>query len=438
MITDAICVDEQLSSGKAGKMRERHLFSLFLLVLVWGCAASVDVESMFRDFDDYEKDLRAVATDQQAMEALEAGREKRVEAGVLVDQGKKKEAVPIVEQALSDARVALEMDKMNASAHRAEKCRMEVEQARTKWREALFVLKQTEDFVGKEASISKREPKSTQEASVLPASTLMPDLFPPATIDEVSKQWTAWRQSASERKVAAADLESTFRRSHAQTQVEKVDDATVKHHTYLAARAVQSLECRVRTQANEDECLEATQLMAGFGDARAEALRATLDLERGLQDNLRSELDQLRADAKTRQDELFDALSQMEGKFARIRRDARGTIVSLADILFDFDKATLRRDVEFNLVKIATILNQFGEMTVVIEGHTDNIGPDEYNLGLSRRRASAVYEFLTSQDVDENRMSWEGYGESRPVDDNSTEEGRQRNRRVDLVIQDTP
>jgi outer membrane protein OmpA-like peptidoglycan-associated protein len=419
-------------------MKVRHLVSLSLPILVWGCVASVDVESMFRDFDDYEKDLRVVATDQQAIETLEMGLQKRAEAAALFEQGKKKEAVPIVEQALADARLALEIDKMKASARRAVKCRLEVEQARTKWREALFVLKQTEEFVGKKASISKREPESTREAPVLPASTLMPDAFPPATIDEVSNRWAVWRQAASEGKVAAADLESTFRRSHAQTQVAKVDTATAQHHTYLAARVVQSLECRVRAQANEHGCLDATQLTAGFGDARAEALRATLDLERGLQGDLRRELDQFRADAKTRQDELFDALSQMEGKFASIRRDARGTIVSLADILFDFDKATLRRNVEFNLVKIATILNQFAEMTILIEGHTDNIGSDEYNLGLSQRRAKAVYEFLVSQDVDEGRMSWEGYGESRPVAGNDTDEDRQRNRRVDLVIQDAP
>jgi outer membrane protein OmpA-like peptidoglycan-associated protein len=419
-------------------MRRRYLFILFLPILIWGCAANVDVESMFRDFDDYEKDARAIATDPQAMETLETGRHKRAEAGVLVDQGKKKEAVPIVEQALADARVALEMDRMNASAYRAAKCRLEVEQARTKYREALFALKQTEEFVGVKALISKREPDSMREPSKLPASTLMPDEFPPATIGEVSKQWSAWRQAASEGKVAAADLVSAFRRSYDQTQAEKVDDATVEHYTYLAARNVQLLECRVRAQTNEHECLEATQATAGFGDARAEALRATLDLERGLQSDLRRELDQFRADAKTRQDELYNALSQMEGKFARIRRDAHGTIVSLADILFDFNKATLKRNVEFNLVKIATILNQFGEMNIFIEGHTDSIGTDEYNLGLSGRRANAVYEFLVSQDVAESRMSWEGYGESRPVADNSTEEGRQRNRRVDLVIQDAP
>jgi outer membrane protein OmpA-like peptidoglycan-associated protein len=126
----------------------------------------------------------------------------------------------------------------------------------------------------------------------------------------------------------------------------------------------------------------------------------------------------------------------MEGKFATIRQDARGTIVSLADILFDFDKATLRRDVEFNLVKIATILNQFGEMSVLVEGHTDAIGTDEYNLGLSKKRAQAVSDFLASQGVDAKRLSWEGYGKTRPVADNDTDEGRQKNRRVDLVIQD--
>jgi len=257
-------------------------------------------------------------------------------------------------------------------------------------------------------------------------------------MDDVAAQWTTWRQAAAERKVAAGDLESVYRKSYDATQAGKVSEATTAQHRYLAARAVQSLECRVRAEANERVCAPATQQTAAYADAREGALRATLELERTLQDDLRRDLNQLRAEAKTRQDELYNALSQMEGKFASIRRDARGTIVSLADILFDFDKATLRRDVEFNLVKIATILNQFAEMKVLVEGHTDNIGTEEYNLGLSQRRAQAVDEFLVSQGVVESRLSFEGYGESRPVADNDTDEGRQKNRRVDLVIQDAP
>ena len=166
------------------------------------------------------------------------------------------------------------------------------------------------------------------------------------------------------------------------------------------------------------------------------ALKATLELERGLQDDLRAELDKTRMEARSRQDDLYDALGQLEGKYAKISQDARGTILSLADILFDFGKATLKRDVEFALVRVATILNQFSEMSVGIEGHTDNIGSEAYNQELSERRAEAVYDFLVEQGVDAARMTHRGFGFSRPVADNATDEGRQRNRRVDLVIQD--
>ena len=417
-------------------MSFRILGTFLFAVLHCGCAATGDVESLLRDFDDYETDLRSVATDESAIETLDTGKEKRVEAGTLIEQGKKKDALPIAELALADARLALELEKLNASSRRAEACRLEVEKARTAWSEASFILQQTEDFVGAKATLSTPVPQSEQAALALPASTLMPSSFPPATMDEVFAQWDAWRGAARQHKVAAAELDNAYRRSFDQSQAERVDEATLQHHIYLAARATQSLECRVSAQVNELVCLEATQHTAVFGDARAEALRATLELERGLQDELRSELTSLRAEAKSRQDELYDALSQMEGKFASIRRDARGTIVSLADILFDFNKATLRREVEFNLVKIATILNQFQEMNIVIEGHTDSIGTEEYNLELSQRRAQAVHEFLVSQSVEAVRLSAEGYGESRPVAGNDTEEDRQRNRRVDLVIQD--
>ena len=417
-------------------MRARYA-TLILPVLFCACA-SVDVQPMLRDYDNYDKDLRAVTTDPQAIQTLDKGQAKRAEAGALADQGRTQEAVPMAEQALADARLAVEIDEMNASSRRAATCRLEVEQARVKWSEAVFVLTQTEEFVGKKASLETRAPESAKAEPVLPATTLTPDSFPPATMGNVAAQWSAWRQAATERKVAVGDLESAYQQSTAAPKKGHVNPATVAHHRYLAARAVQSLECRVRADVNEDVCIEATQQTAALGDARVDALRAALELERGLKQSLRDELAQLRKEAKTRQDELYGALSQMEGKFASIRRDARGTIVSLADILFDFDKATLRRDVEFNLVKIATILNQFAEMNVIIEGHTDNIGTDEYNLGLSQRRAQAVDEFLVSQGVTKERLRWEGYGESRPVAENDTDENRQKNRRVDLVIQDKP
>ncbi len=411
-------------------------FIAVLTLLLCSCAPGADVDSMLRDYDDYEKDLRAVASDPRALEILDGAQAKRAQAGALVEQGDKNQAVPLIEEANADARLALEFDEAMTASRRADECRLQVEQARKKWSEAVFVLEQTEEFVGKDAPTAKLEPSPAPAPPALPASTLMPDSFPPASMSDISTHWDVWRKVAMDNKVAAGDLEKAYR--HGAAVPEKADAATEAHHRYLAARAVQSLECRVRGDVNEQVCVDATQHIAAYGDAREGVLRATLELERTLQADLRRDLDQLRAEAKTRQDELFNALSTMEGKFASIHRDARGTIVSLADILFDFDKATLKRDVEFNLVKIATILNQFGEMNILIEGHTDAIGSDEYNLGLSKRRAQAVYDFLVSQDVDAKRLSWEGYGESRPVADNDTDENRQKNRRVDLVIQDAP
>jgi outer membrane protein OmpA-like peptidoglycan-associated protein len=407
---------------------------LLILPVFWlGCAPKADVQPMLRDFDDYAKDLKAMPADAQAMKTLATGQAKRDQAGALAG---KKESIPLAEQALADARLAQEVQGMKESSNRADLCRLEVEEARVKWSEAVYVLEQTEEFAKQDASTAKAEPKMTDRTPVLPETTLLVDSFPPATMNDVTAQWNAWRKVATGARVPVADIDTRYRRVTDTLQGGKSDAVTEAHLRYLAARETQSLECRVRTAVNERACLEAARQTADYANARENALRATLELERGLAANLRIDLDKLREESQNRQESLRSALSQMEGKFASISQDARGTIVSLADILFDFDKATLRRDVEFNLVKIATILNQFGEMSVLVEGHTDAIGADEYNLQLSKKRAQAVSDFLVSQGVDAKRLSWEGYGKTRPVADNDTEEGRQKNRRVDLVIQD--
>lgn len=418
-------------------MKTCYLAALMMPILLNACAPGVDVQPMLRDFDDYSKEIKAVSTDEQVLKVLAAGQEKRDSAGALAAKGKTKESVPVAERALADASLAQEAQRMKESSGRADQCRMEVELARTKWSEAVYVLEQTEEFIQKDAPQAKLEPKIPAEPPVLPETTLQPESFPPTDMNTIAAQWDAWRQGAVRGRVPVADLETAYRRSAEVARAPKTDATVAAHQRYLAARTLQSLECRVRAAQNDWVCLQTTQQTAAYANAREGALRATLELERTMQADLRKDLDDLRAEAKSRQEELRSALSQMEGKFASIRQDARGTIVSLADILFDFDKATLRRDVEFNLVKIATILNQFGEMHVLVEGHTDAIGTDEYNLALSKKRAQAVHDFLVSQGVDEKRMSWEGYGKTRPVADNDTDEGRQKNRRVDLVIQDT-
>jgi outer membrane protein OmpA-like peptidoglycan-associated protein len=86
------------------------------------------------------------------------------------------------------------------------------------------------------------------------------------------------------------------------------------------------------------------------------------------------------------------------------------------------------------LKEVVGFLQDNPEVRIMLEGHTDNVGSEEYNLDLSENRARSVYEYLINQGVDENRLEYEGYGFSKPVETNETQEGRARNRRTEMRI----
>lgn len=106
-----------------------------------------------------------------------------------------------------------------------------------------------------------------------------------------------------------------------------------------------------------------------------------------------------------------------------------------ADVLFDFDRADIRADAADALAKLATIIAAYPQGRVELSGHTDSQGGDAYNMGLSQRRAAAVARWLVSRHgIDASRLQTRGEGETRPVADNGSEQGRQRNRRVEALI----
>ena len=107
----------------------------------------------------------------------------------------------------------------------------------------------------------------------------------------------------------------------------------------------------------------------------------------------------------------------------------------LEGVNFDFDKATLRQDDMGDLDNDVATLKSWGDVDIEVAGHTDSMGSDAYNMKLSQQRAEAVRNFLISRGVAENRLTAKGYGESQPVADNATEEGRFKNRRVELIPQ---
>ena len=159
-----------------------------------------------------------------------------------------------------------------------------------------------------------------------------------------------------------------------------------------------------------------------------------------------SETDRLRLEARTREaDQATQRATQAqqqamsaEQRAAQQQAAARSAQdrVTLGDVLFAFDKAELSSQAGPRLDKLSRFLTQFPDRKMLIEGYTDSVGSDAYNLSLSERRAQAVRSALTQRGVDGARISARGYGKAHPVADNGSADGRAMNRRVEIVIAD--
>jgi outer membrane protein OmpA-like peptidoglycan-associated protein len=146
---------------------------------------------------------------------------------------------------------------------------------------------------------------------------------------------------------------------------------------------------------------------------------------------------QLQAEASKRQAE--EASNKMQAALSKVvetRRTARGLILNLPDILFEFGKANLKPETREVLAKVSGILLVASGYHLSIEGHTDNVGSDESNLKLSEARAQSVLDYLFRAGVSADIMAKQGLGESQPRSPNDTAKGRQENRRVEIVIED--
>ncbi len=118
-----------------------------------------------------------------------------------------------------------------------------------------------------------------------------------------------------------------------------------------------------------------------------------------------------------------------------VRQTERGILVNLPDVLFDFNSHSLRSDSMSKIREITDVVRQYPDRNVLVEGHTDSVGTMTYNTRLSEDRAYSVADEMVAQGVSRSRLSVKGYGESHPIDSNTTNSGRTKNRRVEVVIQ---
>jgi OOP family OmpA-OmpF porin len=142
--------------------------------------------------------------------------------------------------------------------------------------------------------------------------------------------------------------------------------------------------------------------------------------------------------ADTDNDGVCDEADKCPGTAAGVKVDSVGCpMEQTLKLLFDFDSAELRPESITELERVVKFMGDVPFAKAMVEGHTDSKGSDAYNQGLSDRRAKAVFDYLSSRGVDPARLSSVGKGESAPIADNATDEGRQENRRVMLIRTDS-
>ncbi|OED37165.1 hypothetical protein AB833_24810 [Chromatiales bacterium (ex Bugula neritina AB1)] len=248
-----------------------------------------------------------------------------------------------------------------------------------------------------------------------------------ATYERVSQHPTVNQYSTEDLNVAKQRL------SHAEkAKRDKKDKHIVSQRAYIAEQYALIAEQRsilLKHQASiENGKLERTRAQMD--------LRATeADRARSAAEALAAKAEELQQQVEAREARLKLQLAELEElKALQARNTDRGMVLTLGDVLFDTDEATLRAGAYQNISRVAGFLSNYPERTLIIEGHTDNTGDDHYNYDLSMERANAVRIALANQGIDLSRITAKGLGETSPVASNDSSAGRQRNRRVDLIF----
>ena len=217
----------------------------------------------------------------------------------------------------------------------------------------------------------------------------------------------------------------------AAAQQARLDAEQQAQQSQAAAQQAQ-LAAQQSQAAAEQQAAARAAADAAAAEAQARAERAREAQQQAEQARQAAELSAQQAAQQA--DQARERLRQQLNQVLQTTETARGLIVNMSDVLFDFNKYTLKPEAREKLAKVSGILLAYPDLKLQVEGHTDSIGSDEYNQKLSEERADGVRDYLVSQSVVDANVTARGLGKSDPIADNSTNQGRAKNRRVELVV----
>lgn len=229
---------------------------------------------------------------------------------------------------------------------------------------------------------------------------------------------------ATNAPVALREAEEAVNRAE-QTWEKNKDVREVQNLAAVAERRVEVARAAATKKMAENESAQlATERERVLLEARTrEAERAQREADQSYKE--------VRVVTTTRDTQLEQQLAALQ---SNARKTERGMVLTLSDVLFASGQATLAPGAMHRLQTLATVLKEHPERHVTIEGYTDSVGAESYNLDLSQRRAEAVRDFLLHNGIEARRITARGFGEASPLAPNNTEAGRQQNRRVEVVI----
>jgi outer membrane protein OmpA-like peptidoglycan-associated protein len=225
------------------------------------------------------------------------------------------------------------------------------------------------------------------------------------------------RAAAAAREEAARSQASQAETERAAAERAKAEAETAKSRAESAKAEAESAAERANREKSDAEAARAAALTQQQA-AESDAERARQTAEQAEQEKA----------------QLREQLRQQLNTILETRETARGLIVNMSDVLFDFGKYTLKPGAREKLAKIAGIIISHPGLKLQVEGHTDSVGSDDLNQRLSEQRANAVREYLVGQSVTDDSITARGFGKTRPVASNDAAGGRQLNRRVELVV----
>jgi len=229
----------------------------------------------------------------------------------------------------------------------------------------------------------------------------------------------ASEREAQARAQAAAEAQrrQQAEQDRAKAEADRGEAERMRKEAELAAQ--QAEQAKAEAEAARQAALAQQQQLA----VEAEKARAAA-----------AEADRLRQQAEKEKTDLRARLLQQLNAVLETHDTARGLIANMGDVLFQIGKYELKPEARERLAKVSGILLAYPSLKVAIEGHTDSVGTDEFNQRLSEQRAESVRDYLVAQGVSAPSITARGLGKMQPIASNDTPDGRQRNRRVELVL----